>query len=563
MKKWLAETHGASFELFRHFLVRFFDSDLVTTPGQWTTLAIGAFSLVLPVFSLVAQSLAHKYAYLSRLPSPEPYRHAVRADELWLLTMGMAAIGLLTAVKWQSLFPGLRDYLALGALPVRASQVFLAKLLALFVLISAAIATINAMPSFGFPSASMSRWQWNPSFLVHVGAHAICSAMASYFVLFAVVACQGVFLNLLRPRAFARVTGYLQGVLMTVMLVGIVLSLSIDSQVEQAVLRPELARWLPPVWFLGLYQAMLGDREFQWLASRALTACGVVLAAAMVSYLLSYRRHRELLMEGAAGTRKERTLAAHVLHWWMPNPRRQAVFVFLGKTLARSSQHRMVLMGYIGVAFAMSVSGIIGARTMVRPGQYLVAAFSYAHMVALVFLTIGLRHLFAIPAELRANWIFRITEREGRAEWLRAVDYFVLFALGLAVLAAPFPAEARLLGPVAIRALFLFAAGGLLYYEVLFSTHDRLPFTCSYVPGKQPAWVTVLRFIGLITVLPLLNLLLAGVLASTAATGVVLGTMLVICVGVHRSREANWAALPLVYEDEPEPVVRSLNLGIR
>ena len=30
MREWLGETHGAGFELFRHFLVRFFDSDLVT-----------------------------------------------------------------------------------------------------------------------------------------------------------------------------------------------------------------------------------------------------------------------------------------------------------------------------------------------------------------------------------------------------------------------------------------------------------------------------------------------------------------------------------------------------
>ena len=64
MREWLGETHGAGFELFRHFLVRFFDSDMVTTPGQWTKVLIGAFSLLVPVFMMVVPSLAHKYAYL-------------------------------------------------------------------------------------------------------------------------------------------------------------------------------------------------------------------------------------------------------------------------------------------------------------------------------------------------------------------------------------------------------------------------------------------------------------------------------------------------------------------
>jgi hypothetical protein len=34
MRQSLRETHGPTFELLRHFLRRFFDSDLVTSPGQ-------------------------------------------------------------------------------------------------------------------------------------------------------------------------------------------------------------------------------------------------------------------------------------------------------------------------------------------------------------------------------------------------------------------------------------------------------------------------------------------------------------------------------------------------
>ena len=53
------------------------------------------------------------------------------------------------------------------------------------------------------------------------------------------------------------------------------------------------------------------------------------------------------------------------------------------------------------------------------------ACFVYAHVILLVFLLIGVRHLFSIPVELKANWAFQITEGEGRRDWLAAVDRFV------------------------------------------------------------------------------------------------------------------------------------------
>ena len=38
----------------------------------------------------------------------------------------------------------------------------------------------------------------------------------------------------------------------------------------------------------------------------------------------------------------------------------------------------------------------------------------------------GFRHVLSIPSELRANWIFQITESQGRAEWMSAVERFVM-----------------------------------------------------------------------------------------------------------------------------------------
>src|ERR1051325_4608818 len=143
MKQWLTKTHGPSFELLRHFLSRFFDSDLITTPGQMTPALIAAFSIFLPWFPVILSPVRDKYMYLAKLGDPDLYRQAVRADQLWLITMVMSAIGLLTAIKWQSVFPGLRDYRSLASLPLRPYQVFAAKLLALLIVATPVIVILN------------------------------------------------------------------------------------------------------------------------------------------------------------------------------------------------------------------------------------------------------------------------------------------------------------------------------------------------------------------------------------------------------------------------------------
>ena len=66
MREWLAETHGPKFELFRHFLSRFFESDLISTPGSMVGPIVGAVSILLPWFPLFAQPSLGDAAILRR-----------------------------------------------------------------------------------------------------------------------------------------------------------------------------------------------------------------------------------------------------------------------------------------------------------------------------------------------------------------------------------------------------------------------------------------------------------------------------------------------------------------
>src|SRR6266568_8321521 len=124
VREWIEETHSAGFELRRHFFLRFFDSDLVSTPGQWQVVAGGVLAVLLSLSLIYTQAYYHKYQELHRLPSAEPIRLAALSDVLFLVTLAMFLIGLFATLMWPQLFPGLRDYLALGALPIRMRDVF-------------------------------------------------------------------------------------------------------------------------------------------------------------------------------------------------------------------------------------------------------------------------------------------------------------------------------------------------------------------------------------------------------------------------------------------------------
>src|SRR5258707_6264344 len=107
-REWLEQTHSAAFELRRHFFLRFFDSDLVSTPGQWQVVAGGVLAVLLSLSLILTQAYYHKYSELNLLPTPEPLRLATLADVLFLATLAMFLIALFTTFQWPSLFPGLR-----------------------------------------------------------------------------------------------------------------------------------------------------------------------------------------------------------------------------------------------------------------------------------------------------------------------------------------------------------------------------------------------------------------------------------------------------------------------
>jgi len=568
-RNWLEETHSSGFELRRHFFRRFFDSDLVATPGQWRVVAAGALAIVLSSSLIFLQAYMHKYNELAKLDTPQPYRDAVVADSLFLITFGMLIIALFTTLQWPSLFPGLRDYLALAGLPIRMRDIFVAKFSALVAFAGLFILAATVPPSLALPIVMDVRWA------EHLGwqllALLISCIMAAVFVFFALVAVQGVLLNILPQGLFARASLGLQGALLTILLCGLPLVFSISSLKIPAERPPEWALWIPPAWFLGLHQLIAGNHGPPIVRLAWISVAGTVGAtlAAVLSYLWSYRRHRVRLLESPAAPPKDyRSWLEACAGRLLPDPRRLAVFTFVAKTLARSRQHRLVLTGYAAIAVALIFDSFVslaldgGARAFASRNFALREAVISAPLALSLFVVAGFRYLFRLPVELRANWIFQINEAGNRVAFLAAVRQF-LISFGVAPVALiMLPLEMWLLGPVnGITASVLSLLPSLALAELLLIHFEKIPFTSAYLPGRRPLIETLVIYgVAVMLYVSVLGGIITKCLPSPRATLVLIVILTAAWLKARQARREDWEFGKLEFEELPEPAVLTLNI---
>jgi predicted permease len=552
VKRWLEETHGPGFELLRHFLARFFDSDATSIPGEWQKVAAGILAVLLSFGILLVRTLMERYDLMDGGSGEHAGAHfgsaaiyqAICFDQLLFIAIAMAITAILSALQWESLFPSLRDCLALAGLPVKPRQIFLAKAGALLLVFAVYVLSLCQIPANIFIAITAGHYHY-PSTAGAAAASFAALAGGCVFVFFSLLAIQGVLLHLLPARWFERAGLFVQAVVFIATIGALPL-----------VARQPHAWWWPPVWFLEYFQ---GNRH------AAHVAMAVPVALSLIAYLLSYRRYQRLLVENrtltaSAGETNART--AHLLDRWIRDPRELAAFTFISKTLARSRSHRLILMAYAGLALGWITKGALDTPrpNLKDQGVYgLLAVLAPLSLSMLV--TVGLRYLFSLPLALRANWAFQITDRPGRIAWLAAVERFVLWCGIAPVFLAGLPAAAAVLGPWrAAAATILGFLAAMLWFERLFRQWRKLPFTCSYLPGKQPAWMLMLRA-GVI--MPFLaaagQLFLYSSSEPTAFFAVVTFEAALVWRWRKLRREA-WSTAALLYEEEPEAAVMSLDL---
>ena len=551
VRDWLEETHGTDFELLRHFLARFFENDMVAIPGEWQKVAIGLLASLISI-GLAALSVYWQRYRLLHGASFNIYRQGVRDDLITFIALSMAVTALLTILQWQSLFPSLRDCLALAGLPLRPREIFLAKFAALLVVFATFVLAMTAVPSVLFSIVTNLRQHENPEMWISAAANFAALAGGCVFVFFSLLALQGLLLQIFSAHTFARVSLVVQAVLF-ILTVG-----TIPLMGSQPVSAP----WWPPVWFVHLWEAIVTGPSS--LARPAIYAITVPVALSLVTYLVSYHRYRRMLLEAMPGRASARWsgIGSRLLERLFPDPREQGAFSFIATTLARSRSHRLLLLAYAGIALGWTAKGLVEAPPVNLRDEGLYGLTVVLAPIAMAVLIVaGLRYLFALPVMLRANWVFQAVEAEDRPAWYAAIEKFVLFVGIAPVFAAGLPAAVAVLGIWrGSAAIVLGFTAALLFFERYFRDWRKLPFTCSYLPGQQTVWMLIFRiFLSSTVLLPLASLFLWA--SAKPTSFIALATALAaLCHRWHTLRHREWAASAMLWDELPPPPFEALDL---
>ena len=238
---------------------------------------------------------------------------------------------------------------------------------------------------------------------------------------------------------------------------------------------------------------------------------------------------------------------------------------FVSLTIQRSVLHQGVVVGLLAGAGGLVLNSLLSASWRVDGAADTPLAWTLLWTpMTMVFLSVpAIRLALSVPLDLRANWIFRMAEDvDGRAE---VADASVRTVLALAValpIALIAPLQWWAMGDRTLAVLPVEAAIGWLLVEYLMADWRRVPFTCSYIPGKGfVPQMCVKAFASYVVFTFATGLMLRASLRSHAAAFILASgfSAAAALLRVRRSRHARETSL--LFEDRLPSDVTPLRLG--
>lgn len=464
--------------LYRVFLTRAVDIELLSKEAD-TTRLVGQFVTIFAFFSFW-------FSLLALLIGTGMRQTVAWWPEHFFIATTMLVAGAVSVMAWDSAFPDRHDAMVLAPLPVRMSTLFAAKVAALFSAPGLAIVSLNVFTGVTWPLVFGDHHGSFVHGLRAWPAYWMTMVAAGTFLFCSVLILQGVLANALPRQMFLRLSALCQAGILCGLVCVYLLEPSLES--TKALLAPQNQRtlaWLPTYWFLGMFQQLNGSMrpEFVPLVRRAWVGLGASVLGAGVALLLSYFRMLPKIVEQPEIMPVVRSFA---LPGWMGGGLKQAMTMFSLRTLMRSRQHRMILSFYAGIGLAIVVAyGKTGAADAGIGTTGIPVTSLLGSVLMMLLAVLALRVVVAMPISLKANWMVRLTQVRREREYRRAVrvSWLVLtVAPVLIVVAASFLVVYRP-EPVLLH-LALLLAMGVLAVEVCLATFPKVPFACSYLPGK-------------------------------------------------------------------------------
>jgi hypothetical protein len=544
--KWRCQSRRPFFQLVKLFLERAFqgsgDSEseeldfstglvlsLLALPG-----ALYSVLLFDKYGSLLQWMVGHKHLDVLSLALP---------DEYFLISLSMVVTGVAAVWRWDSIFPDRRDYANLVPLPISTRTIFFANLTAIFLVAGVLAVDVNLVSAFLFPVVATGSQETFSFFLRFAVVHWIAVILSSLFSFLAVFGVVGFLMSVLPYRRFRQISLYLRG-FMIAYLVGVLsTSFAVPALVERLPESP--IRFLPPVWFLGFCQTMRGVASpvLTALGNIGLISLGCLGSGALAAYAISYRRCFKRIPENLdVIASNERPISSRVFVWLdrtiLRTPVQRAGYRFVLKTLFRSERHGLVLGGFVGLGIVLSSQYLFAAFNNRNFPESASPAILAVPLILSYCVVVGVRFTFAIPTELRSNWIFKLLLDRFKPESVPLARTVLLTFVFPWIFAGIVPFHGYLGGWIhaGLHALVVMVWAALLA-DILLIHFRKIPFTCSYPPFRDSAILLVVcYFLGFFAYVVLTAQFESWALLSPPRLLLMLPVALGIWYGVSRLR---------------------------
>jgi len=246
---------------------------------------------------------------------------------------------------------------------------------------------------------------------------------------------------------------------------------------------------------------------------------------------------------------------------FLRNPVQRATFYFFGKTLRRSNLHKMRLVAYMAVSIGLIL--IIVAYRGINPENLYVInkTLLSVPLILSIFLLVGLRNIVNIPFELNSNWIFKLTEIKNKKHYFSGFRKGIFSFVLLPLFTMLFILYSILWGWESALFHCLYGlAISILLMELLFMNYRKIPFTCSYLPGKAKIqYLFPIYLFSFICYIYLMSYLEYMLFKEPSNFYIFYGAIFIFFIAIKIYQ--NYFLHPkseIIYEEEPEPVLITL-----
>jgi hypothetical protein len=556
--------------LTRHFFERLFQNEIFPFEEQMKEKVIVLLALLAVLGGHVSNSILMRYMFV-----PDDGRSWL--EKCFFISFFMAVLAFATILEWDVIFLDKKDFANLRPLPVTLRTLLYSKFMSFLLFIALFSAAANALAVF-VVAFYLPQWRTSSLFFVarYMVAHVISVLAANFFVFFFCVFLEALLMAFLSARVFRKLSLYVRFLLLAglifLMMVFVIDSLSVSKTFSALTAykesRSPLVFAFPPMWFVGLYEVLLGttDPLYSTLAYLAIASIAVMAVMYFVAMNISYSRHLKKTLEEMKRPlhmRKFRNAFSTALNsLTLRNSIQRAVFHFFGQTLRNSSMHKFHLAGYLAAAVGFILillnSQQAAFRNMSVSNKNLLAI----PLILSIALLVGVRGLVNVPLAPEANWIFRLTKGEIKRHYFIGLKKGITVFTILPLFGILFIFFAVLWGGVFSLMHCLFGlAAALWLMEILFWGYAKIPFACLTVPGKAKLhmlwWVygaAILIFTSL------LSRVEKNLFVDLSDFWPVIGAgfMIVLFLEVWQHLFI-YGKVQIVYEEEPEPVLIGLD----